>query len=179
MKHYSFARHGHAAAVCAAAFAALLAACSSTPPTPEAAQARVDPQPAPAHEGPADRLVAEHPGRAAQVSDAPTPRAYRHDAAEHIYAHNSTRIFKGRLPPLLYAVGVLQVDVDGRGNVQKISWMRAPSHAPEVMHEIERTVRAAQPFPVPARMGHVTYTDTWLWHKSGKFQLDTLTEGQD
>jgi hypothetical protein len=25
----------------------------------------------------------------------------------------------------------------------------------------------------------VTYTDVWLWHKSGKFQLDTLTEGQD
>jgi periplasmic protein TonB len=25
----------------------------------------------------------------------------------------------------------------------------------------------------------VVYTDTWLWHKSGRFQLDTLTEGQD
>jgi protein TonB len=24
----------------------------------------------------------------------------------------------------------------------------------------------------------VTYTDTWLWHSSGRFQLDTLTEGQ-
>jgi len=24
----------------------------------------------------------------------------------------------------------------------------------------------------------VTYTDTWLWDKSGNFQLDTLTEGQ-
>jgi hypothetical protein len=29
------------------------------------------------------------------------------------------------------------------------------------------------------RMGRVVYTDTWLWHASGKFQLDTLTEGQD
>jgi len=27
-------------------------------------------------------------------------------------------------------------------------------------------------------MGKVTYTDTWLWDKSGHFQLDTLTEGQ-
>jgi hypothetical protein len=25
----------------------------------------------------------------------------------------------------------------------------------------------------------VTYTETWLWHKDGQFQLDTLTEGQD
>ena len=24
-----------------------------------------------------------------------------------------------------------------------------------------------------------TYTEVWLWHESGKFQLDTLTEGQD
>jgi hypothetical protein len=40
-------------------------------------------------------------------------------------------------------------------------------------------VRAAAPFPVPAKMGTVVYTDTWLWDKSGRFQLDTLTEGQD
>ena len=52
------------------------------------------------------------------------------------------------------------------------------THAPEVIREIERTVRAAAPFPVPARMQRVTYTDTWLWDKSGHFQLDTLTEGQ-
>jgi len=24
----------------------------------------------------------------------------------------------------------------------------------------------------------VHYTETWLWHKSGTFQLATLTEGQ-
>jgi len=24
----------------------------------------------------------------------------------------------------------------------------------------------------------VKYVDTWLWHASGQFQLDTLTEGQ-
>jgi hypothetical protein len=27
-------------------------------------------------------------------------------------------------------------------------------------------------------LGKVTYTDTWLWHKSGRFQLHTLSEGQ-
>jgi hypothetical protein len=112
------------------------------------------------------------------VSQASTPRAYRADAAAHIYAKNADRIYKGKMPPLLHAVGVLQVEVDSRGYVRHISWMRAPSHAPEVMHDIERMVRAAQPFPAPARMGTVVYTDTWLWHKSGRFQLDTLTEGQ-
>jgi len=62
---------------------------------------------------------------------------------------------------------------------RRLDWMRAPSHAPEVMAEIERTIRQASPFPAPARLGRVVYTDTWLWDKSGQFQLDTLTEGQD
>jgi protein TonB len=162
----------------AAAIAALLAACSSQPPAPIAHA----PQPSPAQSSGeiAAPMVAQPSAASAhtQVSHASSPRAYRADAASHIYAKNSERIYKGKLPPLLYAIGVLQVDVDSRGNVRSLNWMRAPSHAPEVVAEIERTVRAAAPFPVPANMGRVTYTDTWLWHKSGRFQLDTLTEGQ-
>jgi hypothetical protein len=111
-------------------------------------------------------------------SAAATPRAYRRDAASHLYGLNPQRIYKGKLPPLLYAIGVLEVDIDRMGRVSALRWMRAPRHAPEVIREIERTVRAAAPFPVPARMQRVTYTDTWLWDKSGHFQLDTLTEGQ-
>jgi hypothetical protein len=88
------------------------------------------------------------------------------------------RVYSGKMPPQLYAVGVLEVEIDKRGNVTGTSWMRRPSHAPEVVAEIEQAVRRASPFPAPARMGRVTYTDTWLWHKSGRFQLDTLTEGQ-
>jgi hypothetical protein len=113
------------------------------------------------------------------ASQARSPREYRRDAAAHLYRLNTDRIYIGRLPPMLYAIGTVQVEVDRRGQVQGIHWMRAPTHAPEVVAEIERTIRAAAPFPVPERLGKVTYTDTWLWHKSGRFQLDTLTEGQD
>jgi hypothetical protein len=153
--------------------AALLASCTSVktlpPEPPRAAVSRPD----------APVAQSTQPAMMIKTSMATTPRAYRTDAAEHIYALNQDRIWKGRMPPLLYAIGVLQVEVDGRGNVRSLNWMRAPRHAPEVIAEIERTVRAAAPFPVPARMGKVVYTDTWLWHKSGQFQLDTLTEGQD
>lgn len=82
------------------------------------------------------------------------------------------------MPPLLYAVGVLEIDIDDLGLITDLRWMRAPSHAPEVVAEIERAIRAAEPFPAPSHTGKVTYTDTWLWHKSGRFQLDTLTLGQ-
>jgi protein TonB len=119
------------------------------------------------------------PQGSARSSGAATPRAYREDGATHIYGLNSDRIYKGRMPPLLYAVGVLNVEIDKVGRVTRLDWMRAPRHAPEVIAEIERTIQQASPFPAPARLGKVVYTDTWLWHKSGKFQLDTLTEGQD
>ena len=155
-----------------AAIGALLAACSSAPPPAPVAKA----PPAPVAVRPAPPVAAEPAPPV--VSAAAPPRAYRRDAASNISAHSPERIYKGKLPPLLYAVGVLQVEVDSRGYVRNISWMRAPSHAPEVMREIERMVRAAQPYPAPQRMGTVVYTDTWLWHKSGRFQLDTLTEGQ-
>ena len=158
--------------------AAVVAACSSAPPSTPVARAPAPVQTPPLSVEPQIAAPVASSGHAS-VSQAGTPRAYRADAASHIYAHNQERIYKGKLPPLLYAIGVLQVDVDGRGNVRSLRWMRAPSHAPEVVAEIERTVRAAAPFPVPARMGKVVYTDTWLWHKSGRFQLDTLTEGQD
>ena len=156
--------------------AALLASCSSPPPA-QAPRAAV----APAHVEPAPVAAQSHqaPAMMIKTSQATNPRAYRVDAAHHIYAQNPDKIWKGRMPPLLYAVGVLQVEVDGRGNVRNLNWLRAPRHAPEVIADIEKTVRDAAPFPVPARMGKVVYTDTWLWHKSGRFQLDTLTEGQD
>ena len=47
-----------------------------------------------------------------------------------------------------------------------------------VIMPLYRTVRDAAPYPAPVLMGSVVYTDTWLWDKSGHFQLDTLTEGQ-
>ena len=157
-------------AMAASATAALMAACKSAP----------KPEPAPAAE-PSSPVIGPIPSSqgSAKTSVATTPRAYRSDAATHLYGLNAARIYKGRMPPLLYAVGVLNTEIDGVGRITRLDWMRAPNHAPEVIAEIERTVRSAAPFPAPARMGKVVYTDTWLWHVSGKFQLDTLTEGQN
>ncbi len=155
--------------------ASILAACTNSAPVapqPTAAQAESKappPSPQPAHVT-ADALV--------RPSTATTAREYRRDGAAHLYAKNTQRIFSGKMPPMLHAIGVLQVDINSKGAVTGMRWMRAPSHVPDVVAEIERTVRAAAPFPVPSKLGRVTYTDTWLWDKSGRFQLDTLTEGQ-
>ena len=156
-----------------AVFAAIVSACKNAP-APTATEPAPAAPPAPDVIGPVPA-----PQGSARTSAATTPRAYRQDGATHLYGLNADRVWKGRLPPLLYAVGVLNVDIDRTGRVTHLSWMRAPRHAPEVMKEIERMIQQASPFPAPSRLGKVTYTDTWLWHKSGKFQLDTLTEGQD
>ena len=152
-----------------------VAGCAAPPAPPPPPQAPPAPPPPVVVQPPAAAQTAAP----AIVSNAGTPREFRQDGARHLYNKYPARIFKGKLPPLMYAVGVYEVDLDARGNVVKTSWLRAPSHAPEVMAEIDRLVRAAAPFPAPARMGRVTYTDTWLWDESGRFQLDTLTEGQN
>ncbi len=171
---------------------AIMAACSTAPgdpaptgtPVPPAAVPAVTPQTAPPAAvilPPASvppPIVPPPIAQLPKLSQATTPLAYRRDAALHLYAHNAARIYKGMLKPHLYAIGVLDVDIDRQGQVTGMSWRRAPRHAPEVMAEIMRTVRAAAPYPIPARMGRVTYSDVWLWDKSGQFQLDTLTEGQ-
>lgn len=158
-------------ALLSAAGAAIVSACRTAPDATPAA-------PAKAPDTPVIGPIAGPQG-SARSSGATTPRAYREDGATHIYGLNSDRIYKGRMPPLLYAIGVLNVEIDRVGRVTRLDWMRAPRHAPEVVAEIERTIQQASPFPAPTRLGKVVYTDTWLWHKSGKFQLDTLTEGQD
>lgn len=117
-------------------------------------------------------------GAPASATTPAVSKSYRTNAAQHLYVRNSDRIYKGKLPPMLYAIGVLQIQLDSQGGIRNLHWMRKPTHAPEVVAEIERTVRAAAPFPATGSRSLVTYTDTWLWDKSGRFQLDTLSEGQ-
>lgn len=170
-------RRNHVSGLLAAAVGALLSACKAALDSSKAAAPAAPPVAAP--EAQADVIgPVPGPSGSARSSAAATPRAYRESGATHVYGLNAHRIYKGKLPPLLYAVGVLNIHIDKTGIVTRVEWMRAPQHAPEVMAEIVRTVWAASPFPAPVKLGKVVYTDTWLWHKSGKFQLDTLTEGQ-
>ncbi len=160
------------------AMASLLAGCGSTPPKTPQPPAAQNPAGAKADEPPKPSAPTNAKPAAPKISNATSLRDYRQDAARHLYEHNASRIYQGKLQPQLYAIGVLEVNLDRQGQVTGMHWMRAPRHAPEVITEIERTVRAAAPFPLPSRLGRVIYTDTWLWDASGKFQLDTLTEGQ-
>jgi periplasmic protein TonB len=112
-------------------------------------------------------------------SAAEIEREYRIDAARHIYAAYPMRVYRGKVPPLIYSVMMVETEIDATGQVINISVVRKPA-ADEVAPWVIAMIRRAAPFPPPSRMpgGKVSYTDIWLVDKSGLFQVDTLTEGQ-
>jgi protein TonB len=111
-------------------------------------------------------------------SAAEIEKEYRIDAAKHLYAAYDSRIFRGKLPPLLYSVMIVETEIDATGQVVNVSVVRKPAAA-EVAPWVVALIRRASPFPAPAKFaGGVRNTEIWLVDKSGRFQVDTLTEGQ-
>lgn len=111
-------------------------------------------------------------------SQAEIEKEYRIDAARHIYAAYPMRIYRGKLPPLLFSVMIVETEIDAAGQVVNVNVVRKPAAA-EVAPWVIAMIRRAGPFPPPSKIaGGVKYQDIWLVDKSGLFQVDTLTEGQ-
>ena len=151
-----------------------LAACTTVPKPEPATQAP--------REAPADAAVTPpaEPVPTARLITYQTPavKAYRKTGAGHIYKQYPKRIYQGKIPPLVYAVVVVETHLDANGKVTNVTFSRTPGHAPEVAPKIAALIREASPLPSPGKLGAHTYVDTWLWDKGGNFQLDTLTKGQ-
>src|SRR5690349_4826376 len=103
-----------ALAAAAGAVTTLLPGCGSPPTPPAQPPVAVSPVPPVAHPHPSnapDEAVSACASAITSIraSGAATARAYRADAATHVYGLNKDRIYQGRLPPLLYAIGTLQV----------------------------------------------------------------------
>jgi len=115
----------------------------------------------------------------AKASAATADKAYRTDAARHIYAAFPMRVMRGKMPPMLYSVMAVETEIDATGQVVNVSVVRKPA-ADEVAPWVIAMIKRAGPFPAPAAMGTATvrYFEIWLVDRSGLFQLDTLTEGQ-
>ena len=110
-------------------------------------------------------------------SPAETALEYRSDGARHLYAAYGKQIHKGKMPPLLYGIAIIETEIAADGAVKSVRVVRQPAAA-EVGPWAVEMIKKASPFPPPARMGEVKYTEIWLVDKTGRFQLDTLTEGQ-
>jgi len=106
--------------------------------------------------------------------------AYRMEAARHVYASFPTRIHKGKLPPMMYAVMITEADIEPDGTVAGVRVIRGPAAATEVTPWVVSLIRRAAPYPAPVKMdgGKATWREIWLVDKTGLFQVDALTEGQ-
>jgi periplasmic protein TonB len=113
-----------------------------------------------------------------KVSAAADARAYRVDAARSVYEAYANRIFKGRLPPLIHAVVVIETTVDGSGRARDVRVVRGPSHAPDVTEAVVQMIRKVS-LPATSSPTGFRFTEIWLVTKDGRFQLDALTEGQN
>lgn len=106
-------------------------------------------------------------------------RAYRADAARHLYRCYPARIHKGKLPPLLYGVMMVETELASDGQVVDVRIIRKPA-ADEVAPWVLAMIRRASPFPAPVNLpgGTVRFTETFFVDKTGLFQVFSLTEGQ-
>ncbi|MFO1266251.1 MAG: hypothetical protein U1F25_13305 [Rubrivivax sp.] len=105
--------------------------------------------------------------------------AYRVEASRHIYECFPGRVYVGLLPPLIFGVVTLEVEIDEKGQVNALSVVRKPA-ADIVEPWLVALVRRAAPFPVPAHLpgGAVRFVETFFIDRSGLFQAQSLVEGQ-
>jgi hypothetical protein len=134
-----------------------------------AAQAQFAMVPAPLIQGAPRESVAE------------VEQEYRIDAARHIYAAYPMRVYRGKLPPLLYGAMMVETEIDATGQIVSLSVIRKPA-ADEVAPWVLAMIRRAAPFPAPTKLaapGATTkFLETWFVDRSGLFQVMSLTEGQ-
>jgi protein TonB len=111
-------------------------------------------------------------------SQAADPKAYRPDGARHLYDSYPALVHRGQLPQMLTAVAIIETTIDEKGAVEKVDVVREPAIAKEATPWIVALIRGAQPYPAAEKQGKVVYKDIWLVTEQGKFQLDSITEGQ-
>jgi periplasmic protein TonB len=146
---------------------ALLACCASLWGT--AVQAQFAMVPAPLIQGAPRESVAE------------VEQEYRIDAARHIYAAYPMRVYRGKLPPLLYGAMMVETEIDATGQIVNVSVIRKPA-ADEVAPWVLAMIRRAAPYPAPTKLAQpgatTKFLETWFVDRSGLFQVMSLTEGQ-
>ncbi|MBN8487703.1 MAG: hypothetical protein J0M20_08280 [Burkholderiales bacterium] len=114
----------------------------------------------------------------APVSGAPDERSYRRDAARMVYEAFPMHVFKGQLPALMHAIAITETDIDDDGRIRAVRLVREPAAAKEVGPWVVGLIRRLERLPVPGQLRGHTWTEVWLVDRSGRFQADSLSEGQ-
>ena len=161
---------------------ALTAGCSTPPP----AAPPPPPPPAPAPTAaptPAPKPAATAPAPAVASANLPAPGPVRNatelrlQAAKRIVAANPGATYLGKVPDILLAIPVLEVELNADGSIKKIDVMRPPSQAPETVQMASDAIRRAAPFGDVSRLPKPwKFVETFLYRDDKKFKPRTLDQ---
>lgn len=190
------ARLGGLAALMAAA--ALLAGCASPRPGPAAS-----PPPAPAPAVPVRPAAAPAPAPAAAPAPAPTPAPapavgvpdlgprvalpapvaarnmdeFRRQAARRMVAANPQFTYMGKPPPMMFAIAILEIEVNADGSVRQISVTRPPANpvAASTIDVAKEAIRRGAPYGDMARLPRPwKWSEVFLFNDKSQFKPRTL-----
>jgi hypothetical protein len=132
---------------------------------------------------PAPKPAAASPAPAAPASTLPAPGPVRNmndvrmQAAKRIVAANPGATYLGKVPDLLLAIPVLEVELNADGSIKKIDVMRPPSQAPETVQMASDAIRRAAPFGDVSRLPKPwKFVETFLYRDDKKFKPRTLDQ---
>lgn len=164
----------------AVGLAALLSACSSpTSQRPDSGATTPRP-PAPVEEHPTSgdtRTRVLPPGGVALAPPKPvrTLEALRRQAAERLVAANPRQTYMGRVPDILLAIPVLEVELNSDGSVRRIEVVRYPRQARDTTQLAMDAVHRAAPFGDVSRMPKPwKFTETFLFDDARHFKPRSL-----
>lgn len=161
----------YGAAAVAALASLLVTACRQLPAVAPAATATRAPLPSAAFPAPPP---------AVEVL-ASTLEQYKQMVAERIVAANQGRVFSVRLPPMLPAIVVLDIDIGRDGQLHAVKVHRSRDRqASQVALD---AVAQAAPYPATARLlragqHRLSFSETFLFNADYRFQLRTLAGPQ-
>ena len=105
---------------------------------------------------------------------------YKTQVAQHVLQHNPDRSYSGKLPPMLPAIVVLEITVDENGGLKDVAVQR--SRDPDASRIALDSMRRSTPLPPPHQLaqagGKLTFSETFLFADSGRYQLRSLAGPQ-
>ncbi len=157
---------------------AMLTGCSDSPRAPAvgpaAATASAAPEQAPVGPKPP-------PGGAKAVNALPAPKPPRsHDelrlqAAHRLIAANPQHSYTGKVPEILLAIPVLEVDLNRDGSIKRIVVLRRPSQEMDTVQLAIDALHRAAPYGDLSRLpAPWKFTETFLFNDERRFKPRTL-----
>jgi hypothetical protein len=101
----------------------------------------------------------------------------RLQAAKRIVAASPGATYLGKVPDLLLAIPVIEVELNADGSIKKIDVMRPPTQALETVQMATDAIRRAAPFGDVSRMPKPwKFVETFLYRDDMKFKPRTLDQ---